>query len=218
MVELMQKNWFKAGITIVLLLIIASFGYRIWVNSEQGSSRLIPVTNNKGEDNRIFATDFELEDANRQKVKLSDYDDKVKLVYFFFSFCPDVCPLSTQNLVDVQDLLIEKKLFGDKVQMLSISFDPKRDTGERLKQFSESYGVNSAGWTFLRGNDEEQMKKLAEQYGIGVMKDEKGNFVHTNIVLLVDKNEVIRAYYNILDEEITADMIVKDIKTLTKEK
>lgn len=218
MAGFMEKNWFKAGVTIVLLLIIASFGYRIWANSDQGSSRLIPLTNEKGEDNRMYAPDFELENSKGQTVKLSDYDDKVKLVYFFFSFCPDVCPLSTQNLTEVQNLLIDKKLFGDKVQMLSISFDPKRDTGERLQQFSDSYGVNSAGWTFLRGNDEEQMKMLAQQYGIGVQKDAKGNFMHTNIVLLVDKNKVIRAYYDILDEELTADMIVKDIKKLTKEK
>jgi protein SCO1 len=218
MANFMEKNWFKAGITIILLLIIASFGYRIWVSSDQGSSRLIPLTNEKGEDNRTYAADFELKDTKGQTVKLSDYDDKVKLVYFFFSFCPDVCPLSTQNLTEVQNLLIDKKLFGDKAHMLSISFDPKRDTAERLQQFSDSYGVKPEGWTFLRGDDEEQMKKLAEQYGIGVLKDDKGNFMHTNIVLLVDKNGVIRAYYDILNEELTADMIVKDMKKLTKEK
>jgi len=218
MAAFMQKNWFKAGIIIVLLLIIASFGYRLLANSDKGSSRLTSTTNAKGEDNRIYAADFELEDSNGKTVKLIDYNDKVKLVYFFFSFCPDVCPATTQNLTFLQKALIDKGLFGDKVNMISISFDPKRDTAARLKQFSESYGVDEKGWTFLRGNDEEEMKKLAEKYGIGVLKDDKGNFMHTNIVLLVDKHNAIRAYYDILDEEITPDMIVKDMKTLIKEK
>lgn len=218
MASFWQKNWFKAGITIVLLLIIASFGYRIWMSSDQGSSRIMSLTNDKGEDNRVFAADFALKDSNGQDVKLADYDNKVKLVYFFFSYCPDVCPISTQYLTRVQDELIDQKLFGSKVNMLSISFDPKRDTAERLTQFSQSYGVDSSAWSFLRGDDEEQMKKLAEQYGIGVIKDQKGNFIHTNIVLLVDKNNVIRAYYDILEEELTPQMIVKDIKKLTKDK
>lgn len=213
-----EKNWFKAGVTIVLLLIIASFAYRLWANADQGSNRLLPLKNAQGEDIRQFAPEFELQDTNGQTVTLSDFDNKVKLVYFFFSNCPDVCPMSTQYLTGVQEELIKQKLFGTDAFMLSITFDPERDTAERLKQFSESYGVDQSGWKFLRGNDEAKMKELAEKYGIGVIKDERGNFMHTNIVLLVDKKGVIRAYYDVLDPELTPQMITKDMKRLVKEK
>jgi len=208
---LFSKSWFKIGILIVLLAVIASFGYKLWANADKGSESMVKA------DQRQPAPSFELESSEGKMVKFSDFDDKVKLVYFFFSNCPDVCPMSTQKLTQVQELLINEKLFGNKVHMLSISFDPERDSPERLKQFSQSYGVKPEGWTFLRGQDEESIKELALKYGIGVLKDPKGNFMHTNIVLMVDKKGMIRAYYDIMDETLKPETIVKDLKKVAKE-
>jgi len=212
-----DSKWFKGGILIVLLAIIASFGYKLWADSDSGSDRFRPLKDAQGKDISVHMPSFELQNADGNTVKSAEYDGRVKLVYFFFSNCPDVCPITTQYLTQVQQVLKDDEMFGTKVNMLSISFDPLRDTPERLKQFSKSYNADPAGWTFMRSQDEESIKALAEKFGIAVIKDEKGNFMHTNVVLLVDKKGVIRADYDVLDPEMKPEMIVKDVKKLTKE-
>jgi protein SCO1 len=212
-----DSKWFKGGILVVLLAIIASFGYKLWANADSGSNSLRPLKDAKGADIRQYIPSFELQSADGRMVKSSEFDGKVKLVYFFFSNCPDVCPMTTQYLAQVQEEMKKNDLFGAKANILSISFDPQRDTPERLKQFSQSYGADPSGWVFMRGQDEASIKSLAEKFGVGVIKDEKGNFMHTNVVFLVDKHGVIRADYDAQDPALKPEMIVKDMKKIAKE-
>jgi protein SCO1 len=80
------------------------------------------------------------------------YDDvmkgKILLINFFFTECDAVCPLMTENLARVQDLLGPR--VGRDIFMVSITLQPEHDTPEVLAAYAKTYGVGS-GWLFLTG-------------------------------------------------------------------
>jgi len=160
------KHWF----TVALVVLVAGVALWIWQPWPTGGKLEM-----LGE-----APDFTLESAEGRQVSLSDSAGKVRLVYFFFSHCPDICIPTTAMLSKLQEELKERGLFGDKVVLHSISFDPQRDTRERLEQFARGYQADFSGWHFLRGNDEPSVFGLAKQYNISVINLNDGNFMHQN--------------------------------------
>jgi protein SCO1/2 len=96
------------------------------------------------------APPFTLTSQDNRPVSLADFHGKVVAVTFIYTGCPDICPLLTQKMVDVQDALGEK--FGAKIAFISISFDPERDTPEVLKDYAQFWGIKPEGWSFLTGS------------------------------------------------------------------
>jgi protein SCO1/2 len=88
--------------------------------------------------------------------------DKVVVISFIYTSCPDACPLETARLAEVQDVLGER--VGRDVFFYSISIDPARDTVEALAAYAERYHVGP-GWLFLRGRDED-VKLLRRKLGV----------------------------------------------------
>lgn len=77
---------------------------------------------------------------------------KVVAINFIYTTCPDVCPLETANLRDVQDILGDQ--VGRDVFMYSITIDPDFDTPEVLRRYMERFQVGP-GWTFLTGKKDD---------------------------------------------------------------
>lgn len=205
-----EKNWFKLALGAILIAMIASFAYKLWANSSEPDQRLTAMKQ---------APSFQLQDLDGNQVSSQDMDGKVNLVYFFYSFCPDVCMPTTFLLTQVQEALKKKDLFGTKAEIISISVDPIRDTPAVLKEFGSRFESkpDPSGWTFLRG-EEAKIHKLAEDFGIMVIKEKDGNFSHSNAILLVDPKGKLRNYYDASNPELDVDHIVKDVVTLSKGK
>jgi protein SCO1 len=158
---------------------------------------------------------FTLQNLDGKNVTLKDTDGKVRLVYFYYASCPDVCQPTSYFLSKVQERLKEEKLFGKDTAILSITFDPVRDTPEKLKEFAALLNADTEGWYFLRG-DEAYSIDLAAKWDIGVMKQPNGDIAHTNVIFLVDKKGQIRHYYNANNLDLDPNQIVKDMKGLAK--
>ena len=84
------------------------------------------------------------------------YDDvmkgKILLINFFFTECDDVCPLATDNLVRVQELLGDR--VGKDIRLVSISLQPEHDTPEVMAAYAKAHGVGP-GWLFLTGQKDD---------------------------------------------------------------
>jgi protein SCO1 len=83
---------------------------------------------------------------------LKFYDDVIKgkivLINFIYTNCPDLCPLATARLSQVEDKLGD--IVGRDLFLVSLTVDPERDTPERLKEFAASFSAGP-GWLFLTG-------------------------------------------------------------------
>ena len=80
--------------------------------------------------------DFAIKDHNGQLRKLADFTDKVVVVFFGYTQCPDVCPTTMTELVEVKRLLGKD---GDRLQALFVTVDPERDTPELLKAYMTNF-------------------------------------------------------------------------------
>lgn len=200
-----QKYGFMLAVTALILVIAAALLIKYW-----------PAPAPKFEILREAPT-FELMNTKNEAVTLAESDGKVRLVYFFYTSCPDVCQPTTFMISKVQERLIEKGYWGDKTLVNSITFDPEVDTADRLQEFADRFIQDPAGWNFLRG-DEKAIKDIAEQYGIAVLKNKNGEFTHSNAIILVDKEGNIRNYYYASNAEFDPIEIADDMIRMTKEK
>ena len=90
------------------------------------------------------APDFSLVDQYGNVVNLTDYEDKILVVSFIYTSCPDICPAFTYQLKKLSEELGED--YGESVEFLSITVDPERDTPEKLASFASN---SNADWKFL---------------------------------------------------------------------
>ncbi len=98
---------------------------------------------------------------NGDEILLADLVEKYNLIYFGYSFCPDVCPIDLGRNTDVINLLDEKKY---QILPIFISVDPSRDSATRLKEYTDLFHDKLIG---LTGSDEqiEKVKKNFMVYG-----------------------------------------------------
>jgi protein SCO1/2 len=96
-----------------------------------------------------YARQLTLTDPEGKPRALSDFKGKVVVVFFGYTQCPDVCPTTLSNLLEVKHLLGPD---GDKLQAVFVSVDPQRDTAELLKNYIAAFDPS---WIGLRGTPEE---------------------------------------------------------------
>lgn len=110
-----------------------------------------------------YANEFSLTDHTGARRTLTDYRGKVVVIFFGFTQCPDVCPATMQEMVDVRRELGAQA--GD-VQVLFITVDPERDTPEVLAQYVPGFDPSFVG---LYGTREETAR-TAKQFKVFYQK------------------------------------------------
>jgi len=138
------------------------------------------------------APPFTLTSQDGKQVALADLRGKVLAVTFIYTGCPDICPLVTQKMVDVQNALGAR--FGAKIAFVSITLDPEHDTPAVLKDYAQSWGAKPNGWMFLTGSPA-AIRDATRRYGVYFAKKEDGSVDHTQLTTLVDADGRMRVQY-----------------------
>jgi protein SCO1 len=122
-------------------------------------------------------------------------DKKLKLVEFIYTNCPDICPTTTQKMVQLQSDLEKSNVFGKQIEFVTITIDPYRDTPEVLQKYMNAFEIqNSGNWIFLTGNqdtikeDQRKIREVAESLQFQYKDPGNGQFVHTSFTYLIDEN------------------------------
>lgn len=168
-------------------------------------------------------SNVELVNQLGDSVALDDIQGNIIIADFFFTRCPTICPELTKNMKGLQDALkmkdARRKIDVSYVRFLSFSVDPERDSVDALKAYADKFGVNHDSWWFLTGP-----KKTIYDFAINEMKlgtqDGKGidsNFIHSSKFVLLDRDRVVRGYYNGLDTN-SLSKLVEDLTLLMLEK
>ena len=199
-----KRHAFKIAVMalVVLMAVYLSITYNVF-----GGKEKLPVLRD--------VPDFTLTNMQDEDETFFDSNGKVRLVYFFFANCPDVCPITTAIAKETQNILKERGDFGSKVEFKWISIDPERDTPTLIKSYAEGYGADPAGWSFLRG-EAEQIVSVAKGFDIGVLNaGGPNNLVHSDIIAVVDQEGRIRSYIRGGgDETLTPERILQDVDSL----
>ncbi len=160
---------------------------------------------------------------DNKTVNLRDYKGKVLIFGFIYASCRDAgfCPLLSQDFAKIQDILGDK--LGKDAMLISVSFDPKRDSPEMIKGYGEAYGADFNKWHFLTGyggyeTDLNKTLDFFDVYIIGTYQmtmDDGMNmtmYYHNWRVGLVDQNGHLRYKYGKSDWSV--DQLISDVNLL----
>ncbi|KKK37798.1 manganese transporter [Mesobacillus campisalis] len=131
---------------------------------------------------------------NQEDYRFGD-SKKIKLVEFIYTHCPDICPTTTQKMNLLKQDLQDEGVFGSKVEFITITIDPYRDTPEIMQKYMEAFEISDDGsWLMLTGDPanikEEQAKirGVADQFQFQYKDPGNGFFVHSTFTYLIDEN------------------------------
>lgn len=175
---------------------------------------------NESEMDTVFQTipSFSLTNETGKTFDSKSLKGKIFVASFFFTRCTTICPKITSQVSRVQDTFL-----GDpEVQLLSISVDPKFDQPEQLALYAKRFDANKDQWHFLTGE-----KKIiyplvlkgfhvpladASEYDAAI-KNPDETFIHSERLVLVDKEGIIRGFYDGTDKK-EVDRLLVEIKVL----
>ncbi|MBJ6368335.1 SCO family protein [Snuella sedimenti] len=146
---------------------------------------------------------FEFTNQLNQKVTGKNTKGKVYIANFFFTRCPSICPKMKVGLTRVAHVYKN----ADDFMILSFSIDPKNDSIPILKSYANSTGVLNSKWHFLNGK-QSQLDHVATLFRTSFKPLNNGiDFYHSSFTALVDKNQQIRGFYDLLDEQSITELI-----------
>ena len=138
---------------------------------------------------------FSLTDQNGVNRTDREYRGKYLLVFFGYTYCPDVCPTTLAVIKSALDMMGSR---ADRIVPLFITVDPKRDTPEKLKTYLSSFGPRFVGLT----GDDKAIASVAKEYRVYYQTrpaENGGDYTvdHSGVVYLMDGSGAFIANYSL---------------------
>jgi protein SCO1 len=192
-----NSRWlFVAGLAIGLVLVVVVALPRLKPHNFTGTLLQSPTE----------AHDFTLMSHTGQKVSLSDFRGKLVILYFGYTFCPDVCPATLSEVKGAMDILDAD---ADQVQTIMISVDPERDDSAKMAAYMTHFDPSFLGLT----GTPEQIAEIATLYGIYYAKNEGSEATdylvdHTASQTVIDQDGHVKLVFpfGTMAEDIAADL------------
>ena len=155
--------------------------------------------------------DFNLINQNGITITSKDYENKIYVVDFFFTSCPSICPIMTNNMLKIQ----EKFINNDDIMLLSMSVTPEIDNIKILKDYAIDKGVDDSKWNITTGSKKHIYELARKSYFAVVEQGDGGlqDFIHTPNFILVDTKKQIRGVYDGTEEK-EISRLIEDINYL----
>jgi protein SCO1/2 len=136
-----------------------------------------------------------LEDQDARLFRLSDFRGRIVLVDFVYIQCRSLCRVAGAQVRGLAHSLEDEGL-GDQTMIVTISFDPARDTPEVLRAHARKLGADAAHWRVARPTDPAQVDALLDAFGIVAIPDGSGEFQHNGAVHLLDRAGRLAAIFD----------------------
>jgi protein SCO1/2 len=174
----MQK--FLIVVLVLVTLGTAGLGY-VYFSQPQQELRGTAL------DSPHYVGDVRLDNSQFGEMALSHWQGDVTVVFFGFTRCPDVCPMTMSRLADIYDALENR----DDVQVVMITVDPMHDTPDTTQRYVEAFHPEFVG---LSGTSE-SIAAAARQFYIGYRNTSDGLLSHTDVVVILDRDSNLRMIY-----------------------
>lgn len=149
-------------------------------------------------------------------------EGKHTVLTFMYSTCSDIngCPLSAYVFYKLKSLMSKDENLANKLQLISLSFDPERDTPAVMKLYSNnfSYQKKQGDWHFLTTSSQKHLQPLLQSYNQDLQRfysmedNSRSDYAHILRVFLIDPNKQIRNIYSV--GYLHPQVIVNDLQTL----
>ena len=161
--------------------------------------------------------------SNKEIMLHQLFGDNVTILSFIYTGCSDAngCPLAAHVLNRTLRTIKDDSSLASKVRVVSLSFDPYKDTPERLALYSRWFHEEHPNWLFATTASDAELQPLLDAYGQNRIFEldengkRSGSFAHSLRVFLIDNEQRIRNIYSV--DFLHPDVIVNDVKTLLSE-
>jgi protein SCO1 len=203
---------------IVALVVILFFPAVFYLFLTSGTHNLMHLPyfghkelNENGDTIYHVIPDFEFTNQYGEKVKRSDYENKIFVTDFFFTTCQSICPVMSNQLSRVQ----EKTKEMDDVLILSHTVNPENDSVPVLLDYAQKMNAQKSKWNFVTGDKKSLYDIARNGYFVTALDGDGGpdDFIHSEKFILVDKQGHIRGYYDGTDTK-DVDRLIDEIKVL----
>ena len=138
--------------------------------------------------------EFELTNQRGERMRLSDLAGDAVMMFFGYTFCPDICPATLARMREVKAVLPPED--AARFTGVLVSVDPARDTPQRLGQYVEFFDPGFLGLTGSEGEIEDVARRYGAQFMIPEGQSEDSYLVnHSSIGYLIDPAGHVRAFY-----------------------
>lgn len=159
---------------------------------------------------------FKLKNQFGKEVGLDDLNGKIVVANFFFTSCPSICPKLTRNMKRLQDAF---KKTDTIVRFVSFTVDPERDSVQKIKAYGDKFSIDHDTWWMLTGERKVIYDVALNEFKASIASE--GNidtgFIHTEKFFLLDRDKVVRGWYNGLDS-VNLGRLIKDVVLLNMER
>ena len=159
---------------------------------------------------------FKLKNQFGKEVGLDDLNGKIIVANFFFTSCPSICPKLTRNMKRLQDAF---KKTDTIVRFVSFTVDPERDSVQKIKAYGDKFSIDHDTWWMLTGDRKVIYDVALNEFKASIASE--GNidtgFIHTEKFFLLDRDKVVRGWYNGLDS-VNLGKLIKDVVLLNMER
>lgn len=154
-----------------------------------------------------FGGDFELTAHTGTAFRLADQRGKVVLLFFGYTFCPDICPTTLATMARVEKLLGSER---DRIQTVFVSVDPDRDSPERLREYVGHFEAHAIAATGPKAEVDAVVAKYAAFYEKQPSDSAAGYLVdHTSRLYLIDAHGKVRYLFRYGEE---AETIARGVR------
>ncbi len=192
-----MKGLFKVLILSIILITPLIWGL-LWKYGKTSYSTL-PIMGSvemTGDTTPWLVSDFSFTDQTGKTITQNDFKDKIYVANFFFATCPDVCPKMNRNM----HLVYEKFKLDPEIKYLSHTVHPEHDSVKVLAEYARKLQVDPNIWHFVTGKKNEIYEMAEQSYkAVTVEGDKPSNFIHSDKLILVDKEKHIRGIYDSQD-------------------
>ena len=175
------------------------------------------ATSNANKEDKIIhpVQPFNLTNQDGENYSDRNVNNKIYVADFFFTSCTSACPKMTNNLKLVEDAFKNDK----DIMIVSFTVDPETDTAQRLKWYAGLFKIDTDKWNLLTGSKQEIYRLARESFYVSAGDGDGGpdDFIHSDKLVLVDKQKQIRGYYTGTDKS-SVEQLIHDIKKLENEK
>lgn len=157
----------------------------------------------------IYNLNLDLTDKDGNILKLSSLSGKIQVVSMIYTNCKTICPIIIANMKVIEKLAITNNLKG--VRFSLVSLDPDRDSIDLLNKYFKGKRMDDVMWNIYRASKDDTLK-LALTFGIKYKKERNNEYTHSNLIIILDRNGVIRMHHQGLDKNF--DYVLKLISSL----
>ena len=173
------------------------------------SAHATPAATEPVLDAPIYDLELSLTDQENTAIGLDVFKDSPVVVSMFYATCPFACPTLISDIKRLEQKLDPK--LRAKTRVLLVTFDPDRDTPDKLMELAKVHKVDTKRWKFARANKEDT-RALANVLGLKYRQLASGQFNHSSVISVVDGKGLIRGRVEGLERP--NEELLETLKTL----